>query len=141
MKISKVSLIAVLVAATVLAYSPALRAQEKERKRDRPAAGQRQQMMKERLDKMSQDLKLNEEQKKKVEALMKAQGEKMRGLRDVTPEERREKANTMREEMDKKMKEILTTEQYQKWQKMRREGRGAGGFGGQRKGGGKKSKQ
>lgn len=140
MKISKVSFIAALVAAAVLVCGPALRAQDKAGKREgRPPAGEREQMMKARLDKMAEELKLNSEQKTKVEALMKEQGEKMRGLRDATPEERREKGRTLRQEMDKKMKEILTSEQYEKWQKTRQEGRGPGGFGGKEKGGKKKA--
>ena len=51
----------------------------------------------------------------------------MCGLCDATPEERREKLQASREEMGKKMKEILTTEQYEKYQKMPPPGRGQGG--------------
>lgn len=134
MRIHKVGLMAILAAATLLAFSPALCAQEKKegKKREGPGVGQREDMMKERLAKMSEELKLNDEQKKKVEALMKTQAEKRRELRSATPEERREKAKALGEEMDKKMKEILTAEQYEKWQKQRAELR-PGGPGGKKK--------
>jgi len=127
MKIHKLSLIAALAAA-VLAFSPALRAQEKEKdaKAERPpgAPGQRGDM-KERLTRMAEELKLTDAQKPKVEAALKEQAEKMRALRDAAPEDRREKVQALRADMDKKMKEILNTEQYGKWQKAREQGRGS----------------
>jgi len=120
MKIHKFSLMAALAAA-VLAFNPALSAQEKDAKRERPpgASGQRGDMIKERFNRMAEELKLTDAQKPKVEAALKEQVEKMRGLRDTAPEERREKVQTLRADMDKKLKEILTAEQYEKWQKTR----------------------
>ncbi len=128
MKIHKISLIAVLAAATVLAYSPALRAQEKEKK-DAPKREGRGggDFVKQRLDRLTEELTLTDAQKPKVEALLKDQAEKMRGLRDATPEERQEKMKGTREEMSKKMKEILTAEQFAKYEKMPAPGRGGGG--------------
>lgn len=126
MKIHKISLIAVLAAATVLAYSPALRAQEKKDAPKREGRGGGD-FVKQRMERLTEELKLTDEQKPKVEALLKAQAEKMRGLRDATPEERQEKMKANREEMSKKMKEILTAEQFEKYQKMPPPGRGPGG--------------
>jgi Spy/CpxP family protein refolding chaperone len=143
MKIHKIGLIAALAMA-VLAGHPALNAQEnKEAKRERPpGAGQREDMIKERLKRMAEELKLTDAQKTKVEALLKEQAEKMRGTRDATPEERREKAQALRADMDKKMKDILTADQYASWQKMRSQGReGRGGPGGEKKKGEKKAPQ
>src|SRR5688572_10089661 len=94
MKIHKLSLIAVLAAAAVLVGSPALRAQEKEKdtKQERtPGAPGQRGDMKERLNRMAEELKLTDAQKPKVEAALKDQAEKMRGLRDAAPEDRREK--------------------------------------------------
>ena len=142
MKIHKLSLIAA-VAAAVLAFSPALRAQEKDTKQQRPpgAPGQRGDM-KERFAKMADELKLTDAQKPKVEAALKDQAEKMRALRDAAPEDRREKAQALRADMDKKMKEILAADQYEKWQKMRPQGReGRGGPQGEKKRGDKKAQQ
>jgi Spy/CpxP family protein refolding chaperone len=125
MKIHKLSLIAALAVAA-LAFSPALYAQEKDTKRERPpgAPGQRSDAVKERFARMAEELKLTDAQKPKVETALKEQVEKLRGLRDATPEERREKVQAVRADMDKKMKEILTAEQYAQWQKSREQGRG-----------------
>jgi len=123
----------------MLAYSPALRAEEgKEAKQGKDAKTRQGQPgrgagRQERLDKLAKDLNLTADQKTKVEAVMKEQGEKMRGMRDLAPDERRAKGKTLREEMSKKMKEILTAEQFEKWGKMRSQGR-PGGYGGQRRG-------
>lgn len=115
---------AALAAGALIALSPIVRAEDKPaRPEGRPAAGQRAEMARERIAKMAEALQLTEAQKTKVEAAMKAQAETMRGLKDATPEERKEKMKAGREEMQKKMKEILTPEQYTKWEKLRKEGR------------------
>ncbi len=88
------------------------------------------------LKRLTEELKLTEAQKQKVEAHQKAQMEQMAKLRQdtsLTQEQRREKMRALREENDKKMKEILTTEQYEKWQKLRQERPGGAG---ERRGGG-----
>ena len=129
MKASKISLMVALIAGVMLAYSPALRAEEgKENKESKthPGRSERGAAMKEHLDKMAEDLKLTADQKAKVETAFKEQGEKMRGMRDLSPDERREKGKAMREEMTKKMKGILTAEQFEKWEKMRPQGRPGG---------------
>lgn len=97
------------------------------------------------LKKMAEELKLTDEQKKKVEENQKAQVEKMAKLREDTSlsqEDRRAKMRTIREEGDKKLKEIFGAEKFEQWQKMReeqmrtmRQRRGQGGGGGQRGGG------
>ena len=98
------------------------------------------------MKKMAEELKLTDEQKKKVEANQKAQLEKTAKLRQDTSlsqEDRRAKMKTIRDESDKKMKEILTADQFPKWQKMREEQaqamRQRGGQGGQGGGGGRRS--
>jgi len=137
MKATKVSVIAALIASVLVAYTPAVSAQDAKEskpppKREGPpggAGGQRgEAAFKERLNKIAEELKLTDDQKPKVEKVLKEQQEKMRGSRDSasTPEERREKMKTLREEMAKKMKEILTPEQFAKWEKMP-QGRGPGG--------------
>jgi Spy/CpxP family protein refolding chaperone len=138
MKAPRTILLLALAAGALLALNPALRAEDTKEPKDAPKRegrpeGKRGEAMKERLDKMATDLKLTDEQKKKVEEAFKAQGEKMRELRDATPEERREKGRAMREEMDKKMKEILTKEQYEQWEKTRPQG-GPGGPDGKKRG-------
>ena len=129
MKMHKVSLLAALAAGALIAFAPTLPAQEN--KPDRPAGGQRAGQrgdVKERIAKIAEDLKLTADQKTKVEAAMKEQAESMRGLRDATPDERREKVQAARKAFDGKMKEILTADQFAKWEKTR-EQRGPGAEG------------
>jgi len=145
MKASKISLMVALVAGIMFAYSPALRAEEgKESKA--PKAGQgrpeRGAAMRDHFDKMAEDLKLTDEQKTKVKEVFKNRAEKGRAIHEdssLSQEQKREKQKALMEESNKKMKEILTAEQYEKWQKNRPQGgpRGFGGPGhGPRKGGG-----
>jgi Spy/CpxP family protein refolding chaperone len=129
MKMHKVSLMAALAAGALIALSPVLRAQDAKPEGRPPGQGQRGEMMKERLAKMAEELKLTDAQKPKVEAVLKEQGEKMRELRDATPEERREKGKALREETAKKLKDILTPEQYEKFLTLREQGPRGGGPG------------
>jgi len=123
MKMQKVSLMAALAAGALIALSPLVRAEDKPTPpANHPPTGQRAEMAKERLAKMAEELKLSEDQKTKVAAAMKAQAEAMRGIREATPEERKEKMKAGRAEMDKQMKSILTPEQYTKWETLRKEG-------------------
>ena len=69
----------------------------------------------------------------KVKAVLEDEREKMQGARDLPSDERREKMRAVREAGDKKLKEILTAEQWAKYEKMPRPGRGGG-----KKGGGEK---
>ena len=68
---------------------------------------------------MAEELNLTADQKTKVEAALKAQREAIQGIKDATPEERRAKMQEGREGDGRKMKEILTAEQYTKWEKLR----------------------
>jgi len=124
----KISLLAALVAGSLIAFTPVLRAQDNKPNRPERGAGQRGDMVKERLAKLSEELELTADQKTKIEAVLKEQAESMRGLRDAAPEERREKMQAARQEINAKIKGILTADQYAKWEKIREE-RGPGGLG------------
>lgn len=146
MKLTRISLLTVLLAGVIFAGVPASHAQEAKEGKEAPkreGRGGGAEAMKERLDKMAQDLKLTEEQKKKAGEALKAQSEKMRELRAQggTPEDNREKFRALREETNKKMKEILTAEQFTKWEQDRSQGRGKDGTGGPGKRGEKKAEK
>ena len=136
MKSNKISLIAALAVALIVC-NPALRADDTKPTADAPKGergpgGPRGEAAKERLNKLVEELKLTDTQKTKVEAVLKAQMQKRQELRDATPEERKEKGKAMREEMNKKLKELLTAEQFEKFEKMPPPGRGQGGPGARR---------
>lgn len=80
------------------------------------------------FERWSAELQLTDAQKQKIQALQKEQREKGNQIRQdtsLTPEQRREKMRALREENDRKMKEILTGEQYEKWQQLRQTRAGA----------------
>ena len=143
----KVSLLVAVAAGALIAFTPTLRAEDKPARPERPerpaagpggnggpGGGQRGDMLK----KMAEDLGLSEEQKTKIQDVMKAQRE---ATKDLSPEERREKMKESRAAMDAKMKEILTAEQYTKWEKIRQERRPGGPGGpGNEGGAGEKSR-
>lgn len=139
MKMHKISLLAAVAAGALFALTPSLRAEDKpakapkaERPEGGPRGGQRGDMLKE----MAEKLNLTAEQKTKLQEAFKAQRENRKDLKDATPEERRAAMKEAREAMDAKIKEILTPEQYAKWEKIRQENRpgGPGGPGGKRPG-------
>lgn len=75
------------------------------------------------------DLHLTAEQRAKMQAANQELREQMRQLRaetGLTSEQRREKARQLHEKHARKVKEILTPEQFEKWKQMRQpRGRGA----------------
>jgi Spy/CpxP family protein refolding chaperone len=95
-----------------------------------PAGGQRGGSVENRLMQLSEQLKLTEEQKPKVKAVLEAQFKKMQA---VPQEERRAKVPAIREEANKQLKEILTPEQFKQYeeiqqqQRAQRRGQGQGG--------------
>lgn len=142
----------------------AVQAQENEKNSERQFRGPRQITPEQMTERMSNDLKLTDEQKTKVLALNKEYekviaGPGMRGPRpqrpdgesgataqkdqkrperpQLTDEQREEMKQRMekRQEYEKKLKEILTEDQYKKYQESRPGRRGFGrGFGGGRPG-------
>ena len=127
MKMHKVSLLAALAAGALIAFTPTLRAEDKPARPERPerpgggpgGPGQRGDMLK----KMAEELSLTDDQKAKLQEVFKAQREAMK---DLSPEERREKMKESREATNAKVKAILTAEQYAKWEKIRDERRPGG---------------
>lgn len=127
MKINRTTLIALLATGALLALNPAARAAdtatntppktEAAPREDRP--GGPRLSPEQQLERMTAELKLTDEQKPKVKAALEEQAKERAGLRDLPQEERRAKWRAMREEMGKKLKTILTDEQYKKWEAMR----------------------
>lgn len=124
---NKLSLVAALAVGGLLACATVTSAQDAPKKKG-PTVEQR-------VDRMNTELNLTADQKTKVTALFEDTQKKMRELRQDTSlsqEDRREKVRGMREAEDKKLKEILTPEQWQKWEKVRPQP-GKGGNGGGKK--------
>ncbi len=86
------------------------------------AGGQRGTQLRERMQDAMKELNLTDEQKEKLKPLWQAQAQKMRELmkdQGLSRQEKVEKFKAAREEMEPKLKQILTAEQFEKWQKQR----------------------
>ena len=117
----KLSLIVAVALGTVVACSMAT---AQEAGKDAAKKGKNFFSVDQRLERMSTQLNLTDDQKPKVKAVLEDSAKKMK---DVAPEERREKGRAIRDEEVKKFKAILTEEQFKKYQEtMDRAKRGAG---------------
>src|SRR5438132_1682264 len=133
MKINKLSVITGMALGGLVACSNMALAQDQRRGGGRGRAPSVEQ----RMERMTEELKLTDEQKPKVKAVLEASQKKRQELfsdSSVAREDRREKMRGIMENEEKKLKEILTADQYAKHEKMREEMR-AGGKGGKKKGG------
>lgn len=120
MKLSKLSL-TILAAASLLSLAPSVRAQTNTPPPARRGPGMG---VDAQLNRMTEQLKLTDEQKPKVKAVLEERNKQMQGLRELSPEDRRTKMQSLRQETNKKLKEILTPEQFKKYEEMQRGMRG-----------------
>jgi Spy/CpxP family protein refolding chaperone len=67
-----------------------------------------------RNQQVQQELKLTDQQKQQLEQLGEQWREKMRGLRDLPPEERRQKVEGMRAEVEKQLSKVLNEQQMKR---------------------------
>jgi Spy/CpxP family protein refolding chaperone len=83
-------------------------------------------------EQIAKELGLNDDQKAKLKTLLTDQQTKMRSLRDDTSlsqEDKRAKAKEIRDATQTQLKEILTPEQFAKWQEHMKRNRPPGGAG------------
>ena len=79
----------------------------------------------------AKELNLTDEQKEKLQTIIRGQMEKLRDLRQDTslsPEDKKEKLQAIREEITAEVKKVLTPEQFEKWKA--KQGQLAAGGGG-----------
>ncbi len=129
----RVSLIAALVLGGLVACSTLANAQDnatKEKKKGRFSVEQQ-------MERYNTELKLTDEQKPKVKAVLEESNKKMREIFSDSSMDRsqmREKMQPIREEQNKKMKAILTADQFKKYEELQARGKKGG-----KRGEGKKS--
>ena len=130
MNITKHTLIALAAVAGVLSLQQLTRAADI----NEPAplaAGGRLAAQRERMQETARELNLTDEQKEKLQAIIRGQMEKLRDLRQdssLTQPEKAEKFKTIREDIISEAKKVLTPDQFEKWQA--KQGQLAGGAGG-----------
>ena len=130
MKLIKTIAWATLVAGTLTVGQAPLLAQDAPSNKPATAPGGPGQHARPGLDTIVQQLGLTDEQKPKFKAVMEDMMQKMRALRtdtSVAQEEKRAKIKEIRGAADAKLKEILTPEQFVKWQKQGTRPHPAGG--------------
>ena len=107
----KKQVIATIVLGALVAFSPVVTQAQEKKGRPDPA---------EQIKQLTELLALTAEQKPKIEALIKEQGEKMRAIfadQNTPQEDRRKKMTDMRTEFTGKIKAVLTKEQGEKYDK------------------------
>ncbi len=113
----KKSLLFALALGAALACSPSAQAQEKKEGRGR-------QTVEERMKQLSEALKLIDEQKAKLEPILKEEGEKLRAIfgdANASREEKGKKMQEARKDIAAKVKAVLTPEQAEKYEKLQAE--------------------
>ncbi len=122
------------VVAVLLTFGLALLAQSEQQ--GGPPQGRRGPMMQtpeERLDRLSKELKLTDDQKEKIKPILQNESDQMKSLRDDTSmsrEDRRAKVMDLRQKTDEGIKAVLNPDQQKKYDEMRSrmmERRGPGG--------------
>lgn len=130
MNMTKHTLIALAAVAGVLSLQPAARAADT--KEPAPAAAaDRIGALRERMQETARELNLTDEQKEKLQTLIRGQMEKLRELRQDTglsQPEKAEKFKAIREDIIAEAKKVLTPEQFEKWKA--KQGQLAGAAGG-----------
>ena len=107
-----------LTLGSIIAFSPAGQAQ------DQKAEGRGRPSLEARLNQLSEALKLTDEQKTKLEPILKEEGEKLRAIFADTNSSREEKGKKMqdiRKDLSAKVKAVLTPEQAEKYEKIQAE--------------------
>jgi len=141
MKIHQFGVVTAIVLGCVIALSPVTQAAEKKQRKSRDAkaaaAGEAKAKKQDRFAQISERLNLTEEQKAKAKPIFEEEAKKIKALREktgATPQERRDEMLKIRNEVNAKLKPILTDEQYKKLTGAQEKGR-------KREGGGKRSAQ
>lgn len=116
MKLTKTLMLASVIAAGLVT---GLNLQAQDAPKDKPP-GEQAAPGRGRPD-FAKELNLTEAQKPKFAEIMKGAQEKRKALREDTSlsqEDKKAKAKAIQEETNKQMKELLTAEQFAKWEKM-----------------------
>jgi len=119
MKAKRLSLAATMALGGLLAFGNLGQAQDTNTTRN---AQRRGPTIQQRVDRMSSELKLNDDQKTKVTSLLEKQAKDRRAIAgdsSLPREERRDKMRALMQDENKQLKAILTPDQFEKWQKLR----------------------
>src|SRR5258705_9715550 len=126
MKWRKPAVLALLLSTILTAYVPLRAADDDPKAKDAKSKDQNASKAANarglRLKEISEQLKLSDEQKEKLKPMFQERAKKVRELRDnkeLSREDRVAKVKELQSNFDGKLKEILTPEQLEKWNKLR----------------------
>jgi len=120
MKINKISVMTGLALGGLVAFSNMATAQDQKQ----GGGGRKGPSVEQRMERMTEKLKLTDEQKPKVKAVLEESQKKRQELfsdSSVPREDRREKMKGIMDNEDKKLKGILTPDQYTEYEKMKQQ--------------------
>jgi hypothetical protein len=130
METMKSRLLGVLTLAGVVGLSPTVRAAESSATTQpapattQPAQDKRGAAIRQRMQEVAKELGLTDTQREQLKPILQAEFAKMKALREdqsLTRPEKLEKIKAIRAELLPQLKEILTLDQLEKWQKIRQE--------------------
>ncbi len=135
MKLSKISVIAAMVLGGLVAGNTMVRAADATEGKGKGKGGRM--TVEQQMEKLTTELSLTDAQKPKVKEVLENSAKKRQELfadTSTAPEDRRTKFREIMDDQEKKLKEILKPDQFEKYKKWAEENRMGG------KGGGKKKK-
>jgi Spy/CpxP family protein refolding chaperone len=117
MNINRQTLVVLAAVAGALSLQPLARAADNQASAQ-PAGDNRAATLRERMQDTAKELNLTDEQKNKLQTIIRGQAGNLRDLRQDTslaPEDKKEKLRALREEITAEVKKVLTPEQFEKW--------------------------
>jgi len=117
MNINKQTLITLAAIAGALSLQPLVRAADTNEPAP-PTSGNRLGALRERMQETAKELNLTDEQKEKLQTIIRGQMEKLRDLRQDTSlsaQDKKDKFQAIREDITAEVKKVLTPEQFEKW--------------------------
>jgi protein CpxP len=121
---NKLKMLALITLAGAVLVAPIARAEDEnaDGRKPHPRKGAKGPQGEARGPRLAEALNLTDEQKEKMKAIREEARPKLEALRQdttLTPEDRRAKVREIRESIDAQIKALLTTEQIEKWEKMK----------------------
>jgi periplasmic protein CpxP/Spy len=123
MKLSKLGILALLAAGSLIAFGAQAQDKKEDKPGDKPPGKvEGKSAPRDPIDRLAETLNLTEDQKAKIKPIMLEEREKSKALfmdRNIQPEEKMKKRDEIRKVTTDKVAELLTPEQKEKWEKMR----------------------
>jgi Spy/CpxP family protein refolding chaperone len=129
MNINRQTLVALAAIAGALSLQSLARAADTQAPAQ-PASADRPAALRDRMQDTAKELNLTDEQKEKLQTIIREQTGKLRDLRQdasLSPEDKKEKTRAIREEIMAEVKKVLTPEQFEKWKAKQGQLAGVGG--------------